>query len=889
MSEPGQTFLDSVRVLDLSRILAGPLAAQMLGDLGAEVLKIENPDGGDDTRAWGPPHQAEQAAYFQSCNRNKSSLALDLKNPSDYDKLIHLVREADVCIDNFPPQLRQRLRVDGHTLLAENPRLVVVNISAFAEATSRADERGYDLALQAESGWIALNGDDTGMGFKVGVAVVDVLTASMASNAALAALFARERSGRGQGVQVSLYQTALFSLVNVASNYLVSGQPTKRWGNAHPNIVPYQAFACRDRNIVIAVGNDRQFAELGLELCLDPKWSGMNNAERSRQREPLVHEISSRASLRDADDLIVRLRARGIPCAPILRADEALRRPEASLVAIEHPRHGTVRTVGSPITGPGMRTQHVAPPALGEGGTDVSRNWLANPRHDKPRRGQGQCQEGQGQGHSHHMSPQSFRQHGHALVDWLAQYMERVEDLPVQSRCQPGAVRARLPARAPDCGEPFDAMLRDVEDIILPGITHWQSPNFFAYFPANTSGPSILGELLSAGLGVQGMLWATSPACTELETHVLDWLVDMLGLPPRFLSSGAGGGVIQDSASSAVLCALLAARERDQARYQTRDRDQTQGERRHQASRVDAKGPTHTPRTMMVYASREAHSSVQKAVRIAGLRPEQCVLVDTDGQHRLDVTALRARIEADKDAGRCPAFVCATLGSTSSQAVDPLPEIGRLCLEHDIWLHVDGAMTGTAALCPEFRDLQAGLEYADSYTFNPHKWMFTNFDCNCMFVADRVPLLASLSILPEYLRNEPTDSGTVIDYRDWQIPLGRRFRALKLWFVIRHYGVEGLQQHVREHVRLATEFCQWVRDDQRFIVAAEPTLNLVCLRHVAGNDVTRTILERINASGAAFLSHTTLDGRYVIRVCIAQTHTTRRHVANLWTQIQSLA
>ncbi len=368
-----------------------------------------------------------------------------------------------------------------------------------------------------------------------------------------------------------------------------------------------------------------------------------------------------------------------------------------------------------------------------------------------------------------HMTPEEFRRHGRAVIDWLAEYMERVETLPVRSRARPGEIRGRLPASPPDCGEPFDAMLRDLDEIILPGITHWQSPNFFGFFPANTSGPSILGELLAAGLGVQGMLWVTSPACTELETHVLDWLVAMLGLPDAFTSGSSGGGVIQDTASSATLCALLAARERQTALASNRDG---------------------VPRGLVAYASAHAHSSVEKAMMIAGLGRANLRRVDVDDTYAMRPDALVNAIERDRAAGLTPFFVCATVGTTSSNAVDPLPAIGPACRRHGLWLHVDAAMSGTAALCPEFRHIHDGLEHADSYCFNPHKWMFTNFDCDCFWVADRAALVTALSVLPVYLDNDATASGAVWDYRDWHVPLGRRFRALKLWFVIRHYGVE---------------------------------------------------------------------------------------------------
>ena len=466
---------------------------------------------------------------------------------------------------------------------------------------------------------------------------------------------------------------------------------------------------------------------------------------------------------------------------------------------------------------------------------------------------------------SFHMTPEEFRRHGHAVVDWLADYQQRVESLPVLSRVQPGQIRASLPAAPPEHGESFDAILADVEKLILPGVTHWQSPNFFAFFPANVSGPAILGELLSAGLGVQGMLWATSPACTELETHVLDWLADMLGLPAQFKSSGAGGGVIQDTASSATLCALLAARERA-TNFQTNEHG---GDGR-----------------LVAYASTQAHSSVEKAVKIAGLGRQNLRLIEVDERFAMRPELLSRQIAQDRQAGLTPCFVCATVGTTSSNAIDPLPEIGGVCREQNLWLHVDAAMSGTAALCPEFRHIHAGLDLADSYAFNPHKWMFTNFDCDCFFVADRAALIKTLSVLPEYLRNKATESGAVIDYRDWHIPLGRRFRALKLWFVIRHYGAEGLRHHIRRHVALAQDFARWVAASDRFELAAPPPLNLVCFRHRGGEEINRQLLDRLNRSGALYLTHTVLNGRYTLRFCVGQTWTEARHVEQAWQRIQ---
>ncbi len=469
---------------------------------------------------------------------------------------------------------------------------------------------------------------------------------------------------------------------------------------------------------------------------------------------------------------------------------------------------------------------------------------------------------------SFHMSAEEFRRQGHAVIDWIADYYSRIESFPVLSRVQPGEIRAKLPQSAPQHGEAFDQILADIERVILPGITHWQSPNFYAYFPANASGPAILGDLLSSGLGVQGMLWSTSPACTELETHVLDWLVPMLGLPEKFLSTSTGGGVIQDTASSATLCALLAARERA-----TEFASNRRG--------CDGK--------LVAYCSTQTHSSVEKDVKIAGIGSDHLRQIEVDENFAMRADALAKQIEADEKAGFVPFFVCATVGTTSSCAVDPVREIGRICRDHKPWLHVDSAMSGTAALCPEFRFLNDGVEFADSYTFNPHKWMFTNFDCNCFYIADRKHLIQTLSVLPEYLRNKATESGAVIDYRDWHIQLGRRFRSLKLWFVIRHYGVEGLQHHIREHVRLAQMFAGWVRADSRFDLAAPAKLNLICFRLRSGDQANQALMDRLNTSGDLFLTHTKLDGKVTLRFCVGQTHTQERHVKRAWQRIQQEA
>lgn len=468
------------------------------------------------------------------------------------------------------------------------------------------------------------------------------------------------------------------------------------------------------------------------------------------------------------------------------------------------------------------------------------------------------------------MNPDEFRRHGYRVIDWIAEYMENVEKYPVQSQVAPGEVRAKLPVAAPEDGEPFERILKDVEEIILPGVTHWQSPSFFGYFPGNNSPPSILGELLAAGLGTQGMMWVTSPAATELETHVLDWLADMVGLPAQFKSTSSGGGVIQVTGSSSSLVATIAAREQA-----TKGHGNAEG--------LSSGGG------LTAYASAEAHSSIEKAVRIAGIGSANLRLIETDETFAMRPTALAKALRADKEAGLTPTIVSATVGTTSSTAIDPVPEIGAICRENGVWLHVDAAMAGTAALCPEFRYLHDGLEWADSYFFNPHKWMLTNVDCSALYVADRTKLISAMSVVPEYLRNEASESGEVIDYRGWQVELGRRFRALKLWFVIRSYGVKALREMVRGHVALAQEFAGWVEGDPDFELAAPTPLALVCFRHHGGDDVNQAILDEVNGSGRMLITHTKLDGKMTLRMSIGQRTTERVHVERAWQTIREAA
>ena len=475
------------------------------------------------------------------------------------------------------------------------------------------------------------------------------------------------------------------------------------------------------------------------------------------------------------------------------------------------------------------------------------------------------------------MSPDEFRNNGRRVVDWIAQYWERIETLPVLSQVSPGQVRASLPAHPPQSGSgrSLDTMMAELDELVMPGITHWQHPGFLAYFPANASGPSILGDLLSSGLGVQGMLWATSPACTELEQVVLDWLVELLGLPAAFRNDGPGGGVIQDSSSGANFVALQAALH-----------SVTNG-----TSITEGVSGAH-----IVYASSQTHSSVEKAARMAGLGSRAVRVVDVDPVTLAMLPAhLAELIRADQAAALIPTMVAATIGTTSTTAIDPVAEIGAICRQSGVWLHIDAAFAGVAAVSPDLRWINDGVaDFADSYCTDAHKWLLTNFDATAFWVRDRRHLTGALSILPEYLRNEASDSGAVVDYRDWQIELGRRFRALKLWMVICWYGADGLRAHIQGHVAQAQELASWVRADDRFDVVAPHPLSLVCLRPLwpgwgdeEADRLTMSVIDSLNGSGECYLTHTKVAGRTVVRVAIGAPTTTRGHVARVWELIRA--
>jgi aromatic-L-amino-acid decarboxylase len=460
-----------------------------------------------------------------------------------------------------------------------------------------------------------------------------------------------------------------------------------------------------------------------------------------------------------------------------------------------------------------------------------------------------------------HMTPEEFRENGYAVIDWIAEYMEHVEQYPVLSTVEPGETAAKIPDHAPETSDGFAAMLSDLDSVVMPGVTHWQSPSWFAYFPANVSGPAILAELAASGLGQQGMLWSTSPATTEIEARVLDWLVDLMGLPQAWKSGGGGGGVIQMSASDATHAALVVVRHR---------------------RRVDAQAEQ-----MVVYVSNQAHSSIEKGCTVAGIG--HCRKIDVSDDYSLDPVALRSAIEEDLAAGLLPIAVVSAVGTTATTAVDPIEAVSDIATEYALWHHVDAAYAGTAMVCEEFRHHQPGLDRVDSYTFNPHKWMMVNFDCNVLWVPDREPLVDAMSILPPYLRSTASDSGEVIDYKDWHVPMGRRFRALKLWWVIRYYGAAGIRAMVRDHVSLADQLAEWVELDDRFELFAPHPFGLVCFTHVDGNEATKKLADDLNASGAVAVTPSEIDGTWFIRVSIGQTHTDYRHVEALWDLIDDLA
>ena len=473
------------------------------------------------------------------------------------------------------------------------------------------------------------------------------------------------------------------------------------------------------------------------------------------------------------------------------------------------------------------------------------------------------------------MNNQEFRKHAHELVDWMADYLENITQYPVKSQVKPREVFDQISAHPPAEGEAFADIFKDFQEQIIPGMTHWQHPSFFAYFPANSSFPSLLAEMLMSTMGAQCMIWETSPAAAELEERMMEWLKQIMGIPAHF------EGVIQDTASTATLCAILTARE-----YYT-------------DYQINVRG--FQDEKFTVYCSSQTHSSIDKAVKIAGLGSMHLRKVLVDDKFALVPEALEQAIVKDIQQGYTPLCAIAAVGTTSSTAVDPVLAMGKICQKYRVWLHVDAAYVGTAALLPEKRWINEGLELADSYVFNPHKLMFTNFDCTAYYVKSKEALIRTFEIMPEYLKTK-SDGQPVNNYRDWGVPLGRRFRALKLWFVMRSFGVTGLQAKIKNHIQMATDLAKVIRKRKDFEILAPVDFNLICFRYRPKgiraesklNAMNAQILHQINDSGKAYLTHTKLNGKYTLRLVIGQTNVTQQQVDEVWnlileavTQLQS--
>jgi aromatic-L-amino-acid/L-tryptophan decarboxylase len=454
------------------------------------------------------------------------------------------------------------------------------------------------------------------------------------------------------------------------------------------------------------------------------------------------------------------------------------------------------------------------------------------------------------------MTNKDFRKSAHAFVDWMADYMEHVEEYPVKSQVKPGDIKSQIPISPPIAGEPMDEIFNDFKKIIMPGISHWQHPSFHAYFPGNSSKPSVLAEMLTSTLGIQAMIWNTSPSAAELEEQMMLWFKEMMDLPKNW------AGSIQNGASDSTLNAILTAREKI-SNFSTNDSGITSN-------------------NLRVYCSEQAHSSLDKAMAIAGLGKNNLVKITVDNTFALNVIELEKAILTDKEKGLLPLMVIAALGTTGTTAFDPLEEITLITEKYKLWLHVDAALAGTALVLPEMRWISQGLEKADSFVFNPHKWMFTNFDASVYFVKDKSALINTFSETPEYLKTE--EDHVVTNYRDWGVPLGRRFRALKLWFVLRSFGVEGIQEKIRLHLNLSTKFKKWIEQSSQFKLMAPVPLNTICFRYHNSaltkselNTINETLLTSINSSGKAYLTHTKLNGWYTIRMVIGQTNVNRQH------------
>ncbi|PRQ55467.1 putative aromatic-amino-acid transaminase [Rosa chinensis] len=480
------------------------------------------------------------------------------------------------------------------------------------------------------------------------------------------------------------------------------------------------------------------------------------------------------------------------------------------------------------------------------------------------------------------LDPEELRKYGHMVVDFIADYYQNIEKYPVLSRVQPGYLRKCLPDSAPYDPEPISTILKDVQDHIVPGLTHWQSPNFFAYFSSTASTAGFLGEMLTTGLNVVGFNWVSSPAATELENIVMDWLADMLQLPKSFHFSGNGGGVLHGSTCEAIVCTMAAARDQMLRRIGSENLG-----------------------NLVVYGSDQTHSTLQKASQILGINMENFRAIKTtkSTEFALSPEMLRLTISSDLEEGLVPLFVCATIGTTATTAIDPLEALCHVAKEYGVWVHVDGAYAGSACICPEFRHFIDGVEGANSFTFNPHKWLFTGMDCCCLWVKNPSALVLSLSTNPEFLRNTASNSKQVVDYKDWQIALSRRFRALRVWLVLRSYGVANLRNFIRSHVKMAKTFEGLVRMDKRFEIVVPRDFSLVCFRISPSalisrdedgeigmiNEVNCKLLDAINASGKAYMTHAVVGGIFLLRCAIGATLTEEKHIVQAWKVVQDHA